>query len=254
MSRNRDLNGDGNISDDEVRWYAPTIQQYAGLWIGEDIISTESKLFNRSTSTLSSQGRMLYYASTDGTNTYFSEEGMATNNNHPDFPPKLVRCVRNLKSQDKGYDVTPDKFYAYDSSARKLTLVNIDKKAMNVTGSQTELTNHNEREEGNKPASAFYVANSTTSKTTMEEAVTGLFKCSDQYSQDNKKWRVPNQREFILMYLVNPSLISGTLVRTKFSYPSFRYSWYSKESQLVQMAKESDKSYNGYIRCISVTQ
>lgn len=52
MSRNRDLNGDGKITQDEVKWYVPTIEQYAGLWIGEEVIHTDSKLFNRSTSTI----------------------------------------------------------------------------------------------------------------------------------------------------------------------------------------------------------
>lgn len=80
MSRNRDLNGDGKISGDEIRWYAPTISQYIGIWIGEEIMSTEAKLFNRATSTLKGESdRMLYYSSTNNQNTYFSEEGMATN-------------------------------------------------------------------------------------------------------------------------------------------------------------------------------
>ena len=86
MSRNRDLNGNGTIDDDEIRWYAPAVNQYIGLWIGEEVMSTEAKLFNKKTSTLSKDNdpgcRMLYYTSTRGINTYFSEEGMATNNHN----------------------------------------------------------------------------------------------------------------------------------------------------------------------------
>lgn len=102
MSRNRDLNGDGIISQNEVRWYAPALEQYAGLWIGEEVMGAEAKLYNKNTQDLKGDAdRMLYYTSTSNVNTYFSEEGMATNNHYKDatngnFIPTLVRCVRNL--------------------------------------------------------------------------------------------------------------------------------------------------------------
>ena len=260
MSRNRDLNGDGKISQDEARWYAPTIEQYAGLWIGEEVVSTDSKLFNRSTSTLSKDNdpgcRMLYYASTKGTNTFFSEEGMATNHansSNSGYPPSYVRCIRNLKSNAEGYAETPDKYYTYTESDKKVSLENVDVRAVNDTGEQGELNAHTERSEGNKPASAFYIANSTYtgSNATQTNVVGGTFKCYGNYSQGDKKWRVPNQREMSLMVLIDPTLVSGTYCRTLFSNTDFRKSWtYSS----VFTMKEGVWNTKGSVRCIKVTK
>ncbi len=260
MSRNRDLNGDGKISKDEVRWYAPTIEQYAGLWIGEEVVSTESKLFNRSTSTLSKSNdpgsRMLYYASTKGTNTFFSEEGMATNNytsQNTSYPPTYVRCIRNLQSNAEGYSHTPDKYYTYTSSDRKVSLENVDVRAVNATGEQGELNAHTERSEGNKPASAFYIAKNTysTNSSTQENVVAGTVKCYGNYNETDKKWRVPNQREMSLMVLIDPNLVKGTYCRTLFSNTNFRKSWTFSDVFTMKLGVWSTK---GAIRCIKVTK
>lgn len=266
MSRNRDLNGDGKISDEEIRWYAPTISQYIGIWIGEEIMSGESKLFNKATSTLSTSNdpgcRMLYYSSTFNQNTYFSEEGMATNNNHPNFPPKLVRCLRNLKSYDVGYNKTPYKYYTYESSV--VTLNNVDEQALNISGDQGELNEHTERSALNKPAKKFKISNDkyygerytdwrgnwhwTGVTPTQEHVVDGTFKCYNYYEEGDKNWRVPNQRELSLMYLVAKEKIQDTYCRTKFSNTAFRKSW----TYAGTFNMDEKWSTIGSVRCIKV--
>lgn len=262
MSRNRDLDGDGYIDDDEIRWYAPTISQYIGIWIGEEIMSTEAKLFNRSTSTLQGESdRMLYYSSTKNQNTYFSEEGMATNhyyyynsdNYNTAYPPRLVRCLRNLKSKNEGYNSRPDEYYTYNNS--EVTLDKVDAGALNTTGDLRELNEHEERSAGNKPAKSFRIAAKTypennSGDASMESVVYGRFKCYDNYNEGDRKWRVPNQREMSVMYLIDPNLINMTYCRTKFSNLNFRKSW-TYTSVFTMATNWTDKAY-GKVRCIKV--
>lgn len=266
--RNRDLNGDGKITKDEMRWYAPATQQYAGIWIGEEIMSTESKLFKKSTKILvpndkgESPNRMVYYSSTQDAESFLSEEGMATGNYNSatsDYRPKYVRCIRNLKSGNIGYDQTPDKYFSYNSNTKTVTLNKVDQDALNITGEQGELNDHTEREEGNKPAQKFTIAaitwnhsykdKGTTIRPTAENVYTGKYQCYGRYSENSKtNWRVPNQRELCIMTMVAPNDVRNTACRTQFSNMSFRQSWTYNSNNIVTM------SLSGVwgVRCIKV--
>lgn len=265
MRRNRDLNGDGKISEDEMRWYAPATQQYAGLWIGEQILSKESKLFKKSTTELDDNNRMVYYSSTKDAESFLSEEGMATGNYNSStspYRPKYVRCIRNLKSGNIGYDQTPDKYFSYDKSTKTVTLDKVDQDALNITGEQGELNDHTEREEGNKPAKKFTIAASkwntnykdkgTTIEPTAENVYTGKYQCYGRYRENkdtDTHWRVPNQRELCIMTMVaTDDVTKNTACRTKFSNMNFRQSWTYNSSNIVTMSLYGVSG----VRCIKV--
>ena len=268
MRRNRDLDGDGKISEKEMRWYAPATQQYAGIWIGEQIISKESKLFKKSTADLDyyndSKNRMVYYSSTKDAESFLSEEGMATGNYNSTtspYRPKYVRCIRNLKSGNIGYDQEPDKYFSYNRNTKTVTLDKVDQDALNITGEQGELNNHTEREEGNKPAQKFTIAATkwntgyynnygTWIQPSAANVYNGNYQCYGRYRENkDTHWRVPNQRELCIMTMVAPDNVTiNTACRTKFSNMSFRQSWTYNENNIVTMSLSGVSG----VRCIKV--
>ena len=268
MRRNRDLDGDGKISEKEMRWYAPATQQYAGIWIGEQIISKESKLFKKSTADLDyyndSKNRMVYYSSTKDAESFLSEEGMATGNYNSTtspYRPKYVRCIRNLKSGNIGYDQEPDKYFSYNRNTKTVALDKVDQDALNITGEQGELNNHTEREEGNKPAQKFTIAATkwntgyynnygTWIQPSAANVYNGNYQCYGRYRENkDTHWRVPNQRELCIMTMVAPDNVTiNTACRTKFSNMSFRQSWTYNENNIVTMSLSGVSG----VRCIKV--
>ena len=47
LARNRDLDGDGKIDRNEIRWYTASIRQLVGIWLGADVISSDARLYTR---------------------------------------------------------------------------------------------------------------------------------------------------------------------------------------------------------------
>lgn len=112
MTRNRDNNGNGMIDRDEVRWYMASIRQLIGMYVGEGLLSSSAKLYNRTpaqmASTTASDWMQHVISSTaSGTNSndptiVWAEEGISTGaytgGSKEDFggPYMTIRCVRNL--------------------------------------------------------------------------------------------------------------------------------------------------------------
>lgn len=124
MTRNRDNNGDGKIDRNEVRWYLAAVNQLVGMYVGDGLLNTNTKLYNKSPKEVVSQdtkvwqqhvtSSTLFGSNSNDPTILWAEEGTSTSNFYhgwdPDIPGTAVRCVRNL-----GYiDGRSDESYAID--------------------------------------------------------------------------------------------------------------------------------------------
>lgn len=90
LSRNRDLNGDGKIDRDEVRWFLPAMSQTNTIWFSDPFLTEDQHADNKNR----------YFCSTNSLNTWWALEGTAYNNPGAK-EATLVRCVRALNSHDQ---------------------------------------------------------------------------------------------------------------------------------------------------------
>lgn len=238
MSRNRDLNRNGKIDEDEIRWYTASLPQYTGLWIGEEALSTNARLYTKDTKNLkdATAGEgwvtgdiMHYYTSTKGKRTFWSEEGAAFGNLNDAGNTKYVRCIRTLKSREKGVTDTPHKYYSYKDNVFSMEN-KVDESALRTSTINTDLGSHHERNELNRARVEFRLASKragqnyskddgrwdwsgNASKYTLSVIKESRSRNTPCYSYGQEKsnkgsapadqhtWRSPNQREFALIVL-----------------------------------------------------
>lgn len=113
LLRNRDLNGNGKVDADEVRWYTPSIQQLQELYVCRNVIPAEYRLYNPTLERPHFNGnrwRYKHYISSSAQILWGEEGGstgpMPTAADHPDA--FHIRCVRDLGTfLGKGTDGIP---------------------------------------------------------------------------------------------------------------------------------------------------
>ncbi|WP_329904477.1 fimbrial protein [Porphyromonas pogonae] len=186
LARNRDLNGNGYIDKDELRWYLPAVEQLVNVWIGSSAIGVDDQLYRTSQyySQLNRPLYVLYFSSTSWDNTsrsnptiLWSKEGTSTSaiagpavgNWFPGgynlgYDKFYTRCMRNLGNSDPS--VQPASTVKWDVTNRIISLIEtVDKlysgayRNTDVDFMTTELPSHTERSPQNIPAKRFKVAN-----------------------------------------------------------------------------------------------
>lgn len=224
MSRNRDENGNRRIDTDEIKWYLAAVDQYKGIWAGEEALNTDMRLFKASASewvalndAFTNNGgdaglSPWHYFTCSPANTFWAEEGCATG---VDGSATMVRCIRTLESKKNGLGEA-DKYYEYDPATETVTmLLNSDAlRSAQLGGFQTYFERG---KDSNKLYKKFKIASANLtggpySKTQVISTAkgSGFINSSDDVCQKaagyGGSWRVPNQRELSIMSAVNKNL------------------------------------------------
>ena len=246
MSRNRDNNGNGVIDPGEVRWYGAAIKQLVGLWIGADGIDNAARLYKRSASDKSSNDETRWrqhvvsstrYGSNSNTPyIVWAEEGASIGDlkGSTDWGRMTKwenRCVRNLGMDDsdnadleatatdyvqvKGSDAVPlfDMSYLNEKSIRYLGQDGVDLVYSDELSAQNRLYWQFEATSVNCPS--FSAINFPNMQANIDRSLGNNPYCP-------KGYRLPNQREMILMHFYCASSfwsgVTQAYTRTYYSY------------------------------------
>ena len=138
LTRNRDNDGDGTIDRNEMRWYLAASNQLAGMWIGNESLSINARLYQPAENqwrahVISSSGRRVSWTEEGGGATDYAKEFGSGAETWPTQAAasmgESVRCLRNIGTYNDGgvtrdmteapYDEEPQSYFTltevYDS-------------------------------------------------------------------------------------------------------------------------------------------
>lgn len=236
LSRNRDLNGNGEIDDNEVRWYLASINEYIRMGIGTRAISNAAQLFigNKDIMTPEQQlddgtkkgyphdyinsGSLFYTSSDQSKRVYWAvERGSYGTINYGGDKALPIRCVRVLPNGDmkEVYGVKADPTFEVTQYVGGYPKV-LKFKGRLVDGLYRERTDgvldsHNEDQPMNAYSEGIIISSNATNgnMTSSSHSLYNIYNYGDdaenpcknyhEEGDDGATWRVPNLSELSAM-------------------------------------------------------
>ena len=256
MSRNRDLNGNGVIDENEIRWFLPSLNEYIRIGIGANALTSAAKLYMGYKSDMTRENYMsganalngaYYFTSSPSAQRVFwavekgsySADGIYVGYNGP----KPIRCIRVLPAAGEGANtdissisgVKSDATYKIHRNTIPMTLEFKDRLVSSlyrgrVTGS---LNVHHEDDDENSFYYGIYVAARYLTNQSPFRGIIGYGQTeltnpcryhteTDSEGNEISNWRVPNLVELSAMNAAG--LLDGnTSSCTQFSNLNVRY-------------------------------
>ena len=263
MMRNRDLDGDNRIDNNEVRWYLAAIDQLVDIYLGEYALDQDSRLYPENASDRPG-GRSVYWHYTsssyddsqNGPWVLWAEEGASIGNynsssgNQYNGANYSYRCIRNLGINLNSPDTEPEPLIDYtgdgtESSPYRFDLSNMNEKSLRsylVTGAT--LPNHNEQSANNRPYTYFEVYWEDTPQPNRGYIYYNFNNAQNwEYYQTYGQWpngyRMPNMRELLIMTTRLPESAWPT-------YHTGAFGEYSRPSFYISQTAFSMRGQNPY--------
>lgn len=266
LHRNRDIDGDGVINDDEIRWYLPATNQYVGLWIGLDALPAEARLLQGAIKSIDEDNRFTYHLMSSNGVRFWTEEGVSTGNTVDNKNAFYVRCARNLGTKvgkPGSANDQPEDYVTVEKSNDYVTSVDVSKLSPMALRSEKFTTIdgfHAEHTGGSmnylyKGGFSVYEKNTKSSTSYNKDKGTGRIPgCPQGY-------RIPNQRELALIAGYSGSEISKRVDKGVTYYdqlPSCTYSALGYKKDIYTLAfRQAEGNYltlsgnsTDYVRCV----
>ena len=287
LSRNRDLNGNGVIDNNEIRWYLPSLNEYIRIGVGSNAISNAAQLYmgdkmnmKRPTYSWSYDdgypidyiwdGALYYTSSNDDERVYWAVERGSYSKDGENwgggFAAKPIRCIRSLPANAGGSDVSTvhvasDASYVAHNVNGSTVLEFKGRLVDELYRERTDgvLIPHDEDDNANSYYDGIIVAkNYIGTKYTLNRIINSGDTdnpCRNYHETgDNRAtWRVPNLAELSAMNAAGLITQAGTACRTQFSNQNVRFGYGFNGSYIYCYGdKVNDENLNSSfpIRCV----
>ena len=276
LNRNRDLNGNGQLDKDEIRWYLPSINQYMGYSMGDNVLPEEVRLFTGNTY----DRTYIYLSNTVVEKNKASGQGGGTS---PDYDTQVFwacegsstgyyraavselagygislsempyRCIRNLRSVSEPVDdfVVPSEGTRAPSEPavfNYLDFTYLNPRAIRAQVNQALTPYHKNTDEENRLPEGLEIAQLESgydSGTWIIRSISSINAVDTNPCEDkNKGWRLPNQRELTIMTSHVARLNKGNVIKGEYDFEA-------NSLACCTMAKYSDSNWRVYFTYVN---
>ena len=287
LSRNRDLNGNGVIDDNEMRWYLPSLNEYIRIGVGSNAISNAAQLYMGDKMNMKRpsyswsyddgypidyiwDGALYYTSSNDDERVYWAVERGSYSKDGQNWgggsAAKPIRCIRSLPANTGGFDISSvhvasDASYVAHNVNGSTVLEFKGRLVDELYRERTDgvLIPHDEDDNANSYYDGIIVAKNYLGTTyTLNRIINSGDTdnpCRNYHEtgDNGATWRVPNLAELSAMNAAGLITQTGTACRTQFSNQNVRFGYGFNGSRIYCYGdKVNEENLNSYfpIRCV----